>query len=265
MRRVESQRNTPIWSQQRRAAPRDRCPRQIHRSTKGLLHAQRSIAIARRTPFRLDADIAGRQFRPRGRGLMAVCGWCNGEMTTALSCVVSTFHRNGRRFHMVPFGDEPGRTSRDQCGDCGVNRGGWHHPGCDLQQCPACGRQLISCGCWFDEDGPDEGLSLAEPLGVDGNGQLTERAWLGDQEVIIHREDIPETDVTTVHGIPCTNALRTVIDIAPDIESSHLEVIVQDCLERGLFTVEQASRRIAQPDMVGRRGAELLRRALPPP
>jgi hypothetical protein len=197
---------------------------------------------------------------------MAVCSWCLGEMNTANSCTVNAFHRKGHRFHMVPFGDEPnGRTSGDQCGDCGVNRGGWHHPGCDLQQCPACGRQLISCGCWFDEDGPDESLSLAEPLGVDGNGQLTERAWFGDQEVISHREDIPETDVTTVRGIPCTNALRTVIDIAPDIETAHLEAIVQDCLERGLFTVEQASRRVTQPDMVGRRGAELLRRAMPPP
>ncbi len=130
---------------------------------------------------------------------------------------------------------------------------------------PGVGRQLISCGCRFDEDGPEEGLSLAEPLGVDGNGQLIERAWFGDQEVIIHREDIPETDVTKVHGIPCTTPLRTVFDIALEIEAARLEVIVQDCLERGLFTVEEASRRVAQPDMVGRRGAELLRRALPPP
>ena len=44
----------------------------------------------------------------------------------------------------------------DRCGDCGVIRGGSHHPGCDLQRCPACGRQLMSCGCSFDEDGPEE-------------------------------------------------------------------------------------------------------------
>jgi hypothetical protein len=196
---------------------------------------------------------------------MAVCSWCHGEMKLANSCTVNAFHKQGRRFHMVPFGDEPdGRTRGDQCGDCGVRRGGWHHPGCDLQQCPSCGGQLLSCGCRFDEDEP-ESLSLAEPLGVDGNGMLTERAWLGDQEVIIHREDIPETDVTTVAGIPCTTPLRTVIDIAPEIEAAHLDVIVRDCLERGLFTVEEASRRLAEPDMIDRRGAELLRRALPPP
>jgi hypothetical protein len=196
---------------------------------------------------------------------MAVCSWCIGEMETAISCTVAAFHRDGRRFHMVPFGDEPGRrTSSDRCGDCGVTRGGWHHPGCDLQRCPACGRQLISCGCLFDEDGPDASDLLGEPLGVDGNGLLTERMWLGEHEVIIHRGDVPETDITTVRGIRCTTALRTVIDLAPEVEASHLEEMVQDCLERGLFTVEQASLRLAEPDMVGRRGAELLRRALPP-
>jgi hypothetical protein len=196
---------------------------------------------------------------------MAVCDWCHRDMVAAASCDIDAFHRKGRRFDMIAFGDEAGyRTSGVRCGDCGVLRGGWHHPGCDLQPCPACGRQLLSCGCRFDEDGPDAGLSLAEPLGVDGNGMPTERMWFGDQEVIIHRGDYPDTDLTTVEGIRCTTALRTVIDVAPDITASHLEEIVQDCLERGLFTVEDASRRLAEPDMVGLRGAELLRRALPP-
>ena len=123
---------------------------------------------------------------------------------------------------------------------------------------------MISCGCLFDEDGPDVSELVGEPLGVDGNGLLTERVWLGEHEVIIHRGDVPGTDITTVHGIRCTTALRTVIDLAPEVEASHLEEMVHDCLERKLFTVEEALRRLAEPDMVGRRGAELLRRALPP-
>jgi hypothetical protein len=40
-----------------------------------------------------------------------------------------------------------------RCGDCNVVRGGLHHRGCDLERCPRCGGQLISCGCL---DGPDE-------------------------------------------------------------------------------------------------------------
>jgi hypothetical protein len=196
---------------------------------------------------------------------MAICEWCHGEMTVATSCSVNAFHRNGRRFHMVPFGDESGRpTSGDRCGDCGVSRGGWHHPGCDLQPCPACGRQLISCGCRFDEDETDASDLLTEPLGVDGNGLLTERMWIGEQEVVVHRGDYPESDITTVEGLRCTTALRTVIDIAPDITASHLEEIVEDCLERGLFTTTEASKRLAEPDMIGLRGADLLRRVLPP-
>ena len=114
------------------------------------------------------------------------------------------------------------------------------------------------------DDDFDCGQPLIEPLGVDGNGLLTETMTVGDQVVIIHRDDFPESDVTTVHGIPCTTALRTVIDIAPDISATHLADIVQDCLVRSLFTVAEAWRRIAEPDMVGRRGAELLRRVLPP-
>lgn len=106
---------------------------------------------------------------------------------------------------------------------------------------------------------------VGEPLGVDGNGFPTERVWIGDTEVIIHRGDVPETDITTVRGIPCTTALRTVIDLAPEVEASHLDDMVRDCLERGLFTIEEASRRLAEPDMLGRTGAELLRRALLPP
>jgi len=39
-----------------------------------------------------------------------------------------------------------------RCGDCGVAVGGWHHPGCDLAECPACGGQLITCGCWVEAD-----------------------------------------------------------------------------------------------------------------
>lgn len=128
---------------------------------------------------------------------------------------------------------------------------------------------MLSCGCRFDEDGPDEvghddHLSLVEPLGVDSNGLLTERMWVGGEEVIIHHDDVPESDITMLRGIRCTTALRTVIDVAPDVEDEHLEEIVQDCLERGLFTVEEAWRRLAEPDMANRRGAQLLRRVLRP-
>ena len=33
------------------------------------------------------------------------------------------------------------------CGDCAVKEGQIHELGCDMERCPFCGRQLISCGC----------------------------------------------------------------------------------------------------------------------
>jgi len=33
------------------------------------------------------------------------------------------------------------------CGDCGASEGQYHELGCDLEECPICFGQLISCGC----------------------------------------------------------------------------------------------------------------------
>ncbi|HSL58462.1 MAG TPA: hypothetical protein VK866_11520 [Acidimicrobiales bacterium] len=80
---------------------------------------------------------------------MAVCDWCDQEMTRNVSCTVTAFHRSGIA-HPLP----PNRSQRP-CGDCGTPPRGFHHPGCDMAQCPLCRGQAISCGCRFDEDGPD--------------------------------------------------------------------------------------------------------------
>jgi len=97
---------------------------------------------------------------------------------------------------------------------------------------------------------------------LDGNGCPTERIHVGGQDVIVHWDDIPDRDLTVLHGIPCTTALRTVIDIAPNLEASQLEKIVQDALGRRLFTVEEALERTSEDDMVKRPGAQLLRHVL---
>ena len=200
---------------------------------------------------------------------MAVCSWCFAEMMTAQSCTVDAMHRQGVPVPMIPCGREfgwPPATMR--CGDCGVARGGWHHPGCDMQQCAVCGEQMLSCDCRFDEDGPDdddEDFDLAAeslPFGVDGNGALTELMSIGGNDVIVHHDDVPLSDITEVNGIRCTTALRTVIDLAIEMAPDHLDRALRDCLARGLFTVAEAHQRLGQPDMNNRAGAQLLRSAL---
>jgi len=41
-----------------------------------------------------------------------------------------------------------------KCHDCGVEEGELHKEGCDMETCPKCGGQLISCDC-RTEDLPD--------------------------------------------------------------------------------------------------------------
>ena len=61
---------------------------------------------------------------------------------------------------------------------------------------------------------------------------------VGGQPVIVHYGNVPESDITVHKGIRVSTPLRTVIDLAPRVTRDHLVLIVEDCLERGLFTVE---------------------------
>lgn len=188
---------------------------------------------------------------------MAECTWCEQEMTTARSCSVAELHRSGDPIKMIPHGEEPGWRASPRCGDCSVHRGGFHHLGCDVQRCPVCGGQMFSCGCRFDED-DDE----VDHLQLDSNGDPMEIRVVDGQEVVVHHVDIPDKDKTVVDGVPCTTALRTVIDVAPDLDRAELERIVEDFLARQLFTLAEASARLAEDDMQSRPGAALLRNLL---
>ena len=104
---------------------------------------------------------------------------------------------------------------------------------------------------------------IVKDTDFDRNGCFIERVEVGGKEIIVHYDDIPETDMTVVDGIPVTTALRTVIDLAPDVDRFTLERMVDDALARRLFTVEEAWARLAERDMLHRPGAENLRRLLP--
>ena len=58
----------------------------------------------------------------------------------------------GRRYPRIPYGSERPPWRLPECGDCRVKKGQLHVVGCDIEQCPACGWQLITCGCLDDEE-----------------------------------------------------------------------------------------------------------------
>jgi len=51
----------------------------------------------------------------------------------------------------------PPQVERHTCHDCGAIEGAVHQYGCDMERCPFCGNQLISCGCCYDLLGIEHG------------------------------------------------------------------------------------------------------------
>ena len=79
-----------------------------------------------------------------------ICEVCHQDMSDFqneddnVTCLVSVVEINGVQYRRTKyhFGEEGGR-----CHDCRIKHGGIHHSECDVEKCPLCDGQLISCDC----------------------------------------------------------------------------------------------------------------------
>lgn len=82
------------------------------------------------------------------------CPYCREEFATGESCTTATIpFPDGSSVPAVRFGQETDQFAPrgPRCPDCGVRRGGVHHPFCEIERCPRCHGRLMTCRC-LDRD-----------------------------------------------------------------------------------------------------------------
>lgn len=99
----------------------------------------------------------------------AICEYCKRDMVEADGCVDHAYEDDGGRlFSAIAYCSkaewaiwEPvlsegvlkavreSEANGESCHDCGAKPQHFHHEGCDMERCPRCKGQLISCGCEF--------------------------------------------------------------------------------------------------------------------
>jgi len=86
-------------------------------------------------------------------GLCTACGFEMLDPKTKTCTVTKLQGKSGDLHDRIAHFDLDGNKAR--CDECKVEEGGYHHVGCDQEDCPICSGQFITCDCDVWETGDD--------------------------------------------------------------------------------------------------------------
>ena len=82
---------------------------------------------------------------------IAICWLCERRMGED-ECLYDHVVLNGAEYQRVRVVESPYHEGEPNC-ECGCEIGETHHAGCDLEDCPRCGGQFLSCLMSGENDG----------------------------------------------------------------------------------------------------------------
>ena len=85
---------------------------------------------------------------------------CGQQMNPANACKFNIVIIGSKEYSRTPYNEG------DICHDCNVAVGQYHHNGCDMERCPKCSGQLISCFCKVINVATAESTSVFESVEV---------------------------------------------------------------------------------------------------